>query len=102
MNMRTDAFDDLRIIARDHKALSDTERGMIEAAADELEASQRGHVLTYSRLIEAQAKLIAVTDRLLDAKRELAEIHRPKPPAMHLCSGWMPVTVSPPYGAVNG
>jgi hypothetical protein len=101
MNERPNAFDDLRIIARDKRELSATERAMIETAADELEESQKAHILTYAQLIEAQGKLIAVTDRLIDTVKELAEIRRPKLSAWHLSSGWMPVKVMPGYGSVT-
>jgi hypothetical protein len=99
MNEQTNAFDDLRIIARDRKELSVSERGMIEAAANELEESHKAHIITYARLIETQGRLMATNDRLIDVMRELAEIRRPKSPAWSFCSGWMPVKQMPGYGA---
>ena len=87
-------FDDLRIIARDSRSLSATERGLIEAAADELEFSQRAHMATLAQLLEAQQRLIAVNDRLIAATADLmAERIKNAPKvAWSISSGWLKVT----------
>lgn len=83
---RANAFDDLRIIARDCKSLSVADRALIESAADELETSQRGHLATYTQLLETQQRLIAANEQLIEMRRK-------QPPAMKwsLSSGWIKV-----------
>ena len=62
LNEQSNGYDDLRIIAKDRGG---KDRELIEAAADELETSQRTLVQTYAQLVETQQRLIAVNDQLL-------------------------------------
>ena len=62
LNETSNGYDDLRIIAKDRGG---KDRALIEAAADELETSQRTLVQTYAQLVETQQKLVAVNDQLL-------------------------------------
>lgn len=66
----SNAFDDVRIIARDRKSLSAADKAHLETAADELETSQKTCVALYMQLLEANQKLIAVNDQLIAARRD--------------------------------
>lgn len=63
----TNGYDDLRIIAKDRGGL---DRALIEAAADELEMSQRTLVQMYAELVETRQKLSAISDRLTDMRKQ--------------------------------
>jgi hypothetical protein len=76
LNEPVNTFDDLRIIAKDCKGLSDADKEIIASAADELEASLRGHLETCTKLVKTQARLIAVNDRLLDVTADLIEARK--------------------------
>jgi hypothetical protein len=62
LNEPTNGYDDLRIIAKDRGGM---DRLLIEAAADELEDTQRSLLQVYAQLVEAQQKLIAANDVIL-------------------------------------
>ena len=62
LNETSNGYDDLRIIAKDRGG---KDRQLIEAAADELETSQRTLMQTYAQLVETLQKLVAVNDQLL-------------------------------------
>ena len=62
LNETSNGYDDLRIIAKDRGGKF---RVLLQAAADELETSQRTLVQTYAQLVETQQKLVAVNDQLL-------------------------------------
>jgi hypothetical protein len=63
LNEPTNGYDDLRIIAKDRGGM---DRLLdLEAAADELEDTQRSLLQVYAQLVEAQQKLIAANDVIL-------------------------------------
>lgn len=87
----SDAFEQLRIIAADGGRLSDADRKLIGHAADAIEHMARDLVSTQAKLIEEQAKRIALNDRLLDMKRAEAtaeEKKRRSMPFMSMGTGW--------------
>ena len=61
----TNGFDDLRIIAKDRGG---RDRALIEAAADELETCQRTLIRVYGQLQEAQQKLLAANEQIIELK----------------------------------
>ena len=67
----TDA-DELRIIAKDGGRLSLVDRQIIAGAADTIDHLARLLVETQAELIEAQAKRIAMHERLADQNRQPA------------------------------
>ena len=77
---QSNAFDDLRIIARDRKGLSSTDKMLLEAAANELETAHRAHLITHIQLIETQQRLIAVNDQLIAARRDIARLQQTAKP----------------------
>lgn len=92
VNEAANGFDLLRIIAKDTHGLSKDDRASINGAADELEHAQRALVKLYFEYGQLQQKLIAVTDQLLDVRKEIAE-KRLKLPQVTLTIG--PVAYSP-------
>lgn len=65
LNEPSNSFDVVRIIAKDAK-LNKEDRASLYYAADELEAAQRALIICSHQLIETQARLIAVNDRLIE------------------------------------
>jgi hypothetical protein len=63
LNEVTHSYEDLRIIAKDNRDLSASERERISIAADELEFSYRNFAILYAELVEAKARLVAVNER---------------------------------------
>ena len=86
INERSNAFDDLRIIATGDGKLDTPAREILAAAADELEATLRTLVLTQAALIETQQRLIAVNDQLISARKS-SDQRQP----LHWSTGWMTV-----------
>ena len=60
--------DDLRIIAGSRR-IDTPMRERIRLAADELEATEKAFVATQLRLMEAQRQLIALNERMIEAKK---------------------------------
>ena len=69
VSMRSDAFDELRIVAKDAKSLSVSEREVITRAADELEMMTRLLLVTNAALIESQQMRIATNEQLVEARK---------------------------------
>lgn len=67
------SFDDLRIMATSERRLDSAERQLLLAIADDGEKTQKMLVSTQVKLIEAQAKHIAVNDRLIFLTRQAAK-----------------------------
>ncbi len=59
------AFDDLRVIAKDGGRIDAFVRDRLNAAADELEQAQLLLISTQRALMESQAARIALNDRLI-------------------------------------
>lgn len=66
-------YDDLRIIANDTNRLDKATRHIIAECADELEMSMRSLLVVHVELIEAQRKIIALNEALLESRRALAK-----------------------------
>jgi len=101
----SNGFDNLRIIAKDVPGLSAEDRRTIREAADELEASQRAHLLTYAQLIETQAKLAAVNECLIETSQKLLQTKKPVFPLfpkLQMSTGWVkvvPFQITIPLGS---
>lgn len=80
-----DLSETLRIIATETR-LSREDRATIVQAADYFEETQRALVQAQAELIEANARRIAATERLIELK----------PPAWSMSSGWLPVIARRP------
>lgn len=77
----TDLSDELRIIATETR-LTGADRAKIIEAAEYFEETQRALVLAHRELIEANAKRVAATERLLELR----------PPSFEMSSGWIKLT----------
>jgi hypothetical protein len=74
----TDLSDELRIIATETR-LSAADRARIVEAADSIEQSQRALTNLYQEFLEANARRVAATERLLELR----------PPSWSMSSGWV-------------
>ena len=75
----SDLSDELRIIATESGRLSGADRAVIIQAAEYLEETQRVLVQAQRELIEANARRMAATERLLELN----------PPSWSISSGWL-------------
>lgn len=78
----SNTFDVLRIIAGEAK-LSQEDSSTLRVAADELESAQRTLAIVYANLIEAQQRLIATNDRLIELQKQ------PRKPVWRMSTGWI-------------
>lgn len=77
----SDLSDDLRIIATETR-LDHADRARLIEAAEYFEETQRALVQAQRELIEANARRVAETERLLELK----------PPSYSMSSGWIALT----------
>lgn len=69
INEPANISDDLRIIAGDHGRFTDEKRQILRNAAEELESWQRAYILLQADFIEAQRRLIAVNEQLIESRK---------------------------------
>lgn len=81
----SNSFDLLRIIAGESNGLRDADRNVMRQAATELESAQYAHLATYRQLLDVQAKLIAVNDQLIAARKATL----PADSKWSMSTGWM-------------
>ena len=85
----SNAFDELRILAKDEPQLSKESRETIRNAADELEAAQRSLVLCHAELIETRNRLIASNDQMIALRKQLVTPGLLAIPHMRMETGMM-------------
>ena len=90
----SNAFDELRILAKDEPQLSAESRETIRNAADELEAAQRSLVLCHAELIETRNRLIASNDQMISLRKKLITPGLLAIPHMRMESGPIQLTLN--------
>lgn len=68
ISMRTDSFDELRIVAKD-AVLSVSDRDVLFRAADELKMLTKMLIATSNALIESQQMRLATNEQLIEARK---------------------------------
>lgn len=87
----SNSYDELRIIAKDEKRLSRSDRDCLIDAAENIERLQGALIETSKKLIETEQKLSAVNDQLADANKKISPEKYRTFPNMSARSGPIPM-----------
>lgn len=82
--MRTETFDELRIIGQDALSLPAADRRRIAQAAEELETAYKLLVKIQCELIESNQARIATTEQLIEARRQIVALAYFSPLVWHV------------------